>query len=45
MRKLFLASSFSEVASLFPKFAGEEIKGKALLLSQQPASWRKSAFM
>ena len=28
MRKLFLASSFSEVASLFPKFAGEEIKGK-----------------
>ena len=30
MRKLFLASSFSEVASLFPKFAGEEIKGKRI---------------
>ena len=30
MRKLFLASSFSEVASLFPKFAGEEIKGKRM---------------
>lgn len=30
MRKLFLASSFSEVASLFPKFAGEEIKGKLI---------------
>ena len=30
MRKLFLASSFSEVASLFPKFACEEIKGKRI---------------
>ena len=30
MRKLFLTSSFSEVASLFPKFAGEEIKGKRI---------------
>ena len=30
MRKLFLASSFSEVVSLFPKFAGEEIKGKRI---------------
>jgi putative dipeptidase E len=30
MRKLFLASSFSEAASLFPKFAGEEIKGKRI---------------
>ena len=30
MRKLFLASSFSEVASLFPEFAGEEIKGKRI---------------
>ena len=30
MRKLFLASSFSEVANLFPKFAGEEIKGKRI---------------
>lgn len=30
MRKLFLASSFSEVASLFPKFASEEIKGKRI---------------
>lgn len=30
MRKLFLASSFSEVASLFPKFVSEEIKGKRI---------------
>ena len=35
MKRLFLTSSFSSVAKLFEDFAGEPVKGKNWLLSQQ----------
>ncbi len=44
MRKLFLSSSFKDVAGLFPAFAGEDLKGKTVTFIPTAALHEKVNF-